>query len=121
MLVQHKGHLVTREELLASVWGPEAASKTQYLRVHMASIRQKVEPDPSRPRYFVTVPGPRAALRSRRWRHVARAAGPGDGGVDAPVPGGVTDGGGRRGQLATGSAPSWLRSGSRRIWPVLAS
>ena len=57
VLVQHAGHLVTREELLASVWGPQAASKTQYLRVHMASIRQKVEPDPSRPRYFVTIPG----------------------------------------------------------------
>ena len=57
VLVQHGGHLVTREELLTSVWGPQAASKTQYLRVHMASIRQKAEPDPSRPRYFVTIPG----------------------------------------------------------------
>ena len=56
-LVQHSGHLVTREELLVSVWGPQAAGKTQYLRVHMASIRQKAEPDPSRPRYFVTIPG----------------------------------------------------------------
>lgn len=57
VLAQHPGHLVTREDLLASVWGPEAASKTQYLRVYMASIRRKVEPDPSRPRYFVTAPG----------------------------------------------------------------
>lgn len=57
VLIQHKGHLVTREELLAAVWGPEAADKTQYLRVYMASIRRKVEPDPSRPRYFVTAPG----------------------------------------------------------------
>ncbi len=57
VLVRHAGHLVTREELLVSVWGPRAAAKTQYLRVHMASIRQKVEPDPARPRYFVTVPG----------------------------------------------------------------
>ena len=57
VLVRHVGHLVTREELLASVWGPEAAEKTQYLRVYMAGIRQKVEPDPPRPRYFVTVPG----------------------------------------------------------------
>ena len=57
MLVQHMGHLVSREELLVSVWGPQAADKTQYLRVHMASIRRKVEPDPSRPRYFVTAPG----------------------------------------------------------------
>ena len=57
VLVQHRGHLVTREDLLVSVWGPEAADKTQYLRVHMASIRRKVEPVPSHPRYFVTIPG----------------------------------------------------------------
>ena len=57
VLVQHQGHLVTREELLASVWGPDAESKTQYLRVYMASIRRKVEPDPSHPHYFVTAPG----------------------------------------------------------------
>jgi len=57
VLARHPGHLVTREEILASVWGPDAASKTQYLRVYMASIRRKVEPDPSRPRYFVTAPG----------------------------------------------------------------
>ena len=49
VLVQHAGHLVTREELLASVWGPDAVDKTQYLRVHMASIRQKVEPDRAPP------------------------------------------------------------------------
>lgn len=56
VLAQHMGHLVTREELLASVWGPQAADKTNYLRVHMASIRRKIEPDPSRPRYFFTAP-----------------------------------------------------------------
>ena len=57
VLAQHADHLVTREELLTSVWGPESVDKTQYLRVHMASIRQKVEPDPPRPRYFLTIPG----------------------------------------------------------------
>ena len=57
VLVRHMGHLVTREELLVSVWGPHATNKTQNLRVHMANIRQKVEPAPSHPRYFVTVPG----------------------------------------------------------------
>jgi len=57
VLAQHQGHLVTREEVLASVWGPDAENKTQYLRVYMAGIRRKVEPDPSRPRYFVTAPG----------------------------------------------------------------
>jgi len=57
VLARHSGHLVSREELLISVWGPQAADKTQYLRVQMASIRRKIEPDPSRPRYFVTAPG----------------------------------------------------------------
>ncbi len=57
VLALHADHLVTREELLTSVWGPHAVDKTQNLRVFMAGIRQKVEPDPPRPRYFVTIPG----------------------------------------------------------------
>ena len=57
VLARHSGHLVSREEVLRSVWGPHAADKTGYLRVHMASIRRKIERDPSRPRYFVTAPG----------------------------------------------------------------
>jgi two-component system, OmpR family, KDP operon response regulator KdpE len=57
VLVRRADHLVTREELLASVWGPDAVEKTHYLRVHMAGIRQKLEPDHARPRFFVTVPG----------------------------------------------------------------
>jgi two-component system, OmpR family, KDP operon response regulator KdpE len=56
-LVRRAEHLVTREELLASVWGPDAVEKTHYLRVHMASIRHKLEPDHAHPRFFVTVPG----------------------------------------------------------------
>jgi two-component system KDP operon response regulator KdpE len=56
-LVRRAGHLVTREELLAAVWGPDAVEKTQYLRVYMASIRHKLEPDTKHPRYFVTAPG----------------------------------------------------------------
>ena len=56
-LARRAEHLVTREELLASVWGPDAVEKPQYLRVHMASIRQKLEPDHAHPRYFVTAPG----------------------------------------------------------------
>ena len=56
-LVRRSGHLVSREELLAAVWGPDAVEKTQYLRVYMASIRHKLEPDSKHPRYFVTAPG----------------------------------------------------------------
>jgi two-component system KDP operon response regulator KdpE len=57
VLVRHAGHLVTQAELLQSVWGPKALEKSHYLRVQIAAIRRKVEPDPARPRYFITAPG----------------------------------------------------------------
>ena len=38
------------------VWGPQYATETNYLRVYLAQIRRKLEPDPSRPRYFITEP-----------------------------------------------------------------
>jgi two-component system KDP operon response regulator KdpE len=56
-LVSHRGHLVAHAELLHDVWGPQATDRPEYLRVHLASIRRKVEPEPGRPRYFVTAPG----------------------------------------------------------------
>jgi two-component system KDP operon response regulator KdpE len=39
------------------VWGPQYETETEYLRVHLAAIRRKLEPTPSRPRYFVTEAG----------------------------------------------------------------
>jgi two-component system KDP operon response regulator KdpE len=48
---------VGRDELLARVWGPEYTTETNYLRVHMANLRRKLEPEPSRPRYFLTEAG----------------------------------------------------------------
>lgn len=54
MLVRHNGSLVTSRQLLESVWGPTYRNKTNYLRVFMAHIRRKLEPVPSRPRYFHT-------------------------------------------------------------------
>jgi two-component system KDP operon response regulator KdpE len=57
LLVRRAGHLVTQEELLRGVWGPQAVNKSQYVRVQIAAIRRKVEPDPAHPRYFVTAPG----------------------------------------------------------------
>jgi two-component system KDP operon response regulator KdpE len=56
-LVRTPGRLVGRRELLKAVWGPEYGSETNYLRVHMANLRRKLEPESSRPRYFVTEPG----------------------------------------------------------------
>ncbi len=56
-MLRRPGRLVSHSELLATVWGPAAVTKTEYLRVYLAGIRHKVEPDPSHPRYFVTAPG----------------------------------------------------------------
>ena len=39
------------------MWGPEYETETNYLRVHLANVRRKLEDDPSRPRHFITEPG----------------------------------------------------------------
>lgn len=56
-LVRNPGRLVSQRQLLHEVWGPQYHDETNYLRVHMANLRRKLEPDPSHPRYFVTEPG----------------------------------------------------------------
>lgn len=63
VLAQHHGRLVTHRQLLQEVWGPEYGEETHYLRVHVAHIRSKLEPDPSRPRYVITEPGVGYRLR----------------------------------------------------------
>ena len=45
------------QQLLKEVWGPRYATQTQYLRVYMAQLRNKLERDPARPRFLVTEPG----------------------------------------------------------------
>jgi two-component system KDP operon response regulator KdpE len=57
VLVRNAGKLVSQRQLLQDVWGPQYGDETNYLRVHMAHIRRKLEPEPSRPRYFLTEPG----------------------------------------------------------------
>jgi two-component system KDP operon response regulator KdpE len=56
-LVRNPGRLLTQRFLLQQVWGPQYERETNYLRVYMAQVRRKLEPDPSRPRYFITEPG----------------------------------------------------------------
>jgi two-component system KDP operon response regulator KdpE len=56
-LARHRGKLVTHRQLLQEVWGPGYGDETHYLRVHVAHIRGKLEPDASRPRYVLTDPG----------------------------------------------------------------
>lgn len=57
ILVRHQGRLVTGRQLLQDVWGPAYGTESNYLRVFMAQLRRKLEPDPSRPRYLLTEPG----------------------------------------------------------------
>jgi two-component system KDP operon response regulator KdpE len=57
VLVRNRGRLVTYSELLHDVWGPGYGTETNYLRVFMTHIRQRLEPEPSKPRYFITEPG----------------------------------------------------------------
>ena len=57
VLVKNAGRLVTYEQLLREVWGPTYGKETNYLRVFMTQIRQKLEPEPSHPHYFITEPG----------------------------------------------------------------
>ena len=56
-LVRHPGKLVSQRQLLQEVWGPAYETETNYLRVHMANLRRKLEPQPHRPRYLITEPG----------------------------------------------------------------
>ncbi len=63
VLALHAGKLVTHRQLLREVWGPEYLDETHYLRVHIAHIRSKLEPDASSPRYVVTDPGVGYRLR----------------------------------------------------------
>jgi two-component system KDP operon response regulator KdpE len=57
VLVRNPGKLVSQRMLLQEVWGPQYERETNYLRVYMAQLRRKLEPDPARPRYLRTEPG----------------------------------------------------------------
>ena len=57
VLARHRGKLVSQRQLLQDVWGPGYGDETNYLRVHMAHLRGKLEPDRSHPRYLLTEPG----------------------------------------------------------------
>lgn len=56
-LVEGGGKVVTHRQLLTAVWGPAHEEDVQYLRVFVAQLRQKVEPDPSAPTLITTEPG----------------------------------------------------------------
>jgi two-component system KDP operon response regulator KdpE len=57
VLVRNRGRLVTQKQLLHDVWGPSYSTEVNYLRVYVAQLRRKLEPDPARPRYLITETG----------------------------------------------------------------
>ena len=57
VLARNRGRLMTHRALLGEVWGHAYEEDTHTLRVHIANLRRKVEPDPQTPRYIRTDPG----------------------------------------------------------------
>jgi two-component system KDP operon response regulator KdpE len=57
VLLRHSGKLISQQQLLSEVWGPGYADATGNLRLYMAQLRRKLEPDPARPRWLLTEPG----------------------------------------------------------------
>jgi two-component system KDP operon response regulator KdpE len=56
-LIRHAGRTLTHRQLFTAVWGNSHGDAQQYLRVHIRSLRRKIEADPVRPRLIVTEPG----------------------------------------------------------------
>ncbi len=57
LLGKHAGRVLTYKYILRELWGPSASQDNKILRVHMASVRRKIEPDPNEPRYIFTEVG----------------------------------------------------------------
>jgi two-component system KDP operon response regulator KdpE len=56
-LARDQGKLLTHRSLLREVWGRAYGDESHYLHVYVSQLRRKLEPDPARPRYIITVPG----------------------------------------------------------------
>ena len=56
-LVNHPGKVLTHQELLIAVWGPAYKEQTQYIRIYMGHLRQKLEKDPTQPKHLQTETG----------------------------------------------------------------
>jgi two-component system KDP operon response regulator KdpE len=57
LLVENAGHILTHKQLLEKVWGWEYTDDVDYVRIYISHLRQKIEPDPSLPKYIITEPG----------------------------------------------------------------
>jgi two-component system KDP operon response regulator KdpE len=56
-LVQNAGWVLSHDQILAKVWGPEYVGQDNYVRLYVTYLRQKIEPDPAHPRYILTERG----------------------------------------------------------------
>jgi two-component system KDP operon response regulator KdpE len=56
-LARHAGMVVTHKQILTAVWGPAHSENTQYLRVYVGHLRQKIEANPDDPKIVLTEPG----------------------------------------------------------------
>jgi two-component system alkaline phosphatase synthesis response regulator PhoP len=56
-LIEHRGEIISRDQLLNEVWGYHAMPSTRTVDVHVAWLRQKIEPNPRHPQYLLTVHG----------------------------------------------------------------
>jgi two-component system KDP operon response regulator KdpE len=57
VLVRSPSKLISQRQLLKEVWGPAYETETNYLRLYLAQLRRKLEPQPSRPRHLITEAG----------------------------------------------------------------
>jgi two-component system KDP operon response regulator KdpE len=57
VLVRHAGMVLTHRQLLKEVWGPGSGQENHYVRVYVNQLRQKIETDPTRPKYLLTETG----------------------------------------------------------------
>jgi two-component system KDP operon response regulator KdpE len=57
VLARSRGKLMTHRALLQEVWGPGYGNASNLLQVHVSQLRRRIEPDPARPRFLLTVPG----------------------------------------------------------------
>jgi two-component system KDP operon response regulator KdpE len=71
-LINNPGWVLTHEQLLSKVWGYEYREESQYLRLYITYLRQKIEPDPSHPRYIFTERG--VGYRFVDWKHAGKEA-----------------------------------------------
>src|SRR5262249_34843372 len=57
VMIRHADRVLTHNQLLNAVWGPNQQDQAHYLRVYMTQLRRKLERDPARPKYLRTEPG----------------------------------------------------------------